>query len=203
MSISAGRRATPGGDGAGRCGQTPCRKGSPGRQRGSPFRAGSSHGSGCECVPGPKAIRAGCVRELDTGPSEHQGLLSGIEAEAHYVPELFLKLKVLGELESRTRWGWSLWADQSRCTLDLLRPVSLAHGAHAPGPAVRSPCARPTQGPPYSLGWEPRLTSPSRGVSEPLQALGRRSLSNDQWPKDSLTAALRSLGGKVPEPSPR
>src|SRR6476469_9722168 len=51
----------------GGCGQTPCRKGSPGRQRGSPFRAGSSHGSGCECVPGPKAIRAGSVREPDTG----------------------------------------------------------------------------------------------------------------------------------------
>src|SRR6476659_9070250 len=47
--------------------QTPCRKGSPGRQRGLPFRAGSNHGSGCECVPGPKAIRAGCVREPDTG----------------------------------------------------------------------------------------------------------------------------------------
>jgi hypothetical protein len=51
------------------------------------------------------------------------------------------------------------------------------HGAHAPGPAVRSPCARQTQGPSYSLGWEPRLPSPSRGVSEPLQALGRPSLS--------------------------
>ena len=63
----AGRPATPDGDGAGRCGQTPCRKGSPRRQRGLPFRAGSSHGSGCECVPGPKAIRAGCVREPGTG----------------------------------------------------------------------------------------------------------------------------------------
>ena len=51
----------------GRCGQTPCQKGSPGRQRGLPFGVGSSHGSGSECVPGPKAIRAGCVRGPDPG----------------------------------------------------------------------------------------------------------------------------------------
>ena len=84
----------------GRCGQTPCRKGSPGRQRGSPFRP-------VECGPGANVSLAqrqsGLVRSSLTLAlfiaAEHQGLLGRVEIEAHDVPEFFLKPKVFGELE--------------------------------------------------------------------------------------------------------
>jgi hypothetical protein len=49
------------------------------------------------------------------------------------------------------------------------------HGAHA-GPPVRRPGARQTQGPYYSPGRKPRFASPPRGVFEPLQAPGGKSL---------------------------
>src|SRR4029453_5362430 len=51
------------------------------------------------------------------------------------------------------------------------------HPAHAPSSSVRSSRARQTQGPSDSLRRKPRFASPSRGIFEPLQALGRPSLS--------------------------
>ena len=73
------------------------------------------------------------------------------------------------------------------------------HRAHAPGPAVRSPRARQTQGPPYSLSRKPRFASPSRGVLEPLQAFSRPSLpptSNGQKTHSLLLGDL--LVGESP-----
>jgi hypothetical protein len=59
----------------------------------------------------------------------------------------------LASLKSRTRWGCSLWADQSRCTLDLLSPVSLA-------------IVRTLQGPPCGARVRARLKARPTALAE-------------------------------------
>ena len=108
--------------------------------------------------------------------AEHQGLLGRIEVEAHHVPKLFLKLKVLGELEIAHPVGLQLMGRPESLHARFAQAGFAGHRAHAPGSAVRSLRARQTQSPPDSLRRKPRLASASRGVLEPLQALGRPSL---------------------------
>jgi hypothetical protein len=107
--------------------------------------------------------------------AEHQGLIGRIEGEAHYIPELFLKLKVLGELEITHPVGLQLMGRPEALHARFAQAGFAGHRAHAPGPAVRSLRARQAQGPSYSLGRKPRLTSPSRGIFEPFQALGSKA----------------------------
>ena len=108
--------------------------------------------------------------------AEHQGPIRRIEVEAHHVPKLFLKLKVCGELEITHPVGLQLMGRPESLHARFAQASFASHHAHAPGPAVRSPRARQTQGPSHSLGRKPRFTSPPRRVLEPLQALGGPSL---------------------------
>jgi hypothetical protein len=108
--------------------------------------------------------------------AEYQGLLWRIEIKAHHVPELFLKPKVLGELEAAHPVGLQIVGRPESLHARFAQAGFAGHRAHAPRPALRSLRARQTQGPPDSLGRKPRLASTSRGVLEPHQALGRPSL---------------------------
>src|SRR6478672_8061838 len=109
--------------------------------------------------------------------AEHQGLLGRVEIEAHDVPEFFLKPKVFGELEIAHPVGLQLLMGRPESLHARFAQAGFTgHSAHTPGPTVRSPGARQTQGPSDSPGRKPRFTSPSRGVFEPLQAPGGKTL---------------------------
>jgi hypothetical protein len=108
--------------------------------------------------------------------AEHQGPIGRIEVETHHVPELFLKLQVLGELESAHPVGLQLVGRPEPLHTRFAQPGLPGHRAHAPGPAVRCPGARQTQGPSDRLGRKLRFASPSRRIFEPLQASGGKAL---------------------------
>ena len=105
--------------------------------------------------------------------AEHQGPIRRIEIQAHHVPKLFLKLKVFGELEITHSVGLQLMGRPESLHARFAQAGFAGHRAHAPRPALRRLGARQTQGPSYSLRRKPRFASPSRGVSEAFQTLGR------------------------------
>ena len=89
--------------------------------------------------------------------AEHQGPIGRIEIEAHHVPNFFLKLKVFGELEVAHPVGLQLMSRPESLHARFAQAGFAGHRAHAPGPAVRRPGARQTQGPSYSLRRTPRF----------------------------------------------
>src|SRR5262245_10910710 len=91
--------------------------------------------------------------------AEHHGPIARIEIEAHHVPKLFLKGKVLGELEIAYPVGLQLMGRPESLHARFAQPGFPGHGAHAPRPAVRRAGPHQTQGPPYSLGRKPWLAS--------------------------------------------
>jgi hypothetical protein len=78
-----------------------------------------------------------------------------------------------GRLKSRTQCGCSLCADQSRCTLDLLRPVSLTMLRTLQGPPCGARVRARLKARPTALA-ESRGLRPRRGASlspsKPLEA---------------------------------
>ena len=69
--------------------------------------------------------------------AEHQGLLGRIEVEAHHVPKLFLKLKVLGELEIAHPVGLQLMGRPESLHARFAQ-VGLALPGYAPYAATKS-----------------------------------------------------------------
>ena len=96
--------------------------------------------------------------------AEHHGLLGRIEVEAHHVPKLFLKLKVLGELEIAHPVGLELMGRPESLHARFAQPGFAGHCAHAPGSAVRRLRARQTRARPTALG-ESRGLRPRPGAS--------------------------------------
>ncbi len=124
-------------------------------------------GLGAEVPLAQRQARLGAFEGLTLAlfiTAEHQGPIRRIEVKARHIPKLFLKPKVLGELEIAHPVGLQLMGRPESLHTRFAQPGFAGHRAHAPGPAVRRPGARQTQGPSYSPGRKLRFASPSRGV---------------------------------------
>ena len=100
--------------------------------------------------------------------AEHQGPLRRIEVEAHHVPELFLKVVILGELEIAHPMGLQLMGRPESLYARFAQAVSRAIVRALQGPACAPdsrPVRRPSPKAPVSLPLPGASWSPSKPLA--------------------------------------
>ena len=58
--------------------------------------------------------------------TEHERMCGWVQVQAHDIPQLLRKVRIIRQLEGLTKCGWRPLADHTRCTVALLTPTALA-----------------------------------------------------------------------------
>ena len=126
--------------------------------------------------------------------AEHGGPIRRIEIQAHHVPELLFKLKVLGELETMESMGLQLMGRPETLNARFAQAGFAGHRAHAPRPALRRLGATPDSRPVLQPSPQAAVCVPVRGRLGGLPDLWPPSVSASvRWPRGLTDCSLADL----------